>query len=203
MREVSENKSNEVKEKVAEATKIIGKATEKYGEITKIARDVVGSEISDILKNMVPGPKIDIKIKCRNEDLAGTKDEGTGSRFEARVVIGPGGIKIEIVIPNFKSILDAKLPEKLTTASDNLQRGECNNQLNDSVEKNPDLAKKFNSEQLEQIKNGDRPSGYVWHRDAETGKVQLVEINEHNKTGHTGGGAIWGNGSLVNKTYIE
>ena len=41
------------------------------------------------------------------------------------------------------------------------QFAECNNQLKEAVEKDPELAKKFTPEQLEQIRNGDTPDGYT------------------------------------------
>ncbi len=49
--------------------------------------------------------------------------------------------------------------------------------------------------QLEQIENGDTPDGYTWHHDAEAGKMQLVDTETHQKTGHTGGRSIWGGGT--------
>jgi len=32
----------------------------------------------------------------------------------------------------------------------------------------------------------------VWHHHEKTGRLQLVDKNLHDKTGHTGGKAIWG-----------
>lgn len=42
---------------------------------------------------------------------------------------------------------------------------------------------------------GDTPDGYTWHHDAEAGKMQLVDTETHQKTGHTGGRSIWGGGT--------
>jgi hypothetical protein len=86
------------------------------------------------------------------------------------------------------------LPEDSYKASDREQFAECNKQLKEAVEKDPDLAKKFTPELLEQIKNGDTSDGYTWHHSEETGKMQLVDSETHAKTGHTGGRAIWGGG---------
>ncbi len=59
---------------------------------------------------------------------------------------------------------------------------------------NPGLKSKFDDIQLSQINKGKTPEGFVWHHDAETGKMQLVDRNIHEATGHTGGRTIWGGG---------
>ena len=78
---------------------------------------------------------------------------------------------------------------------DAVQFSECNAQLKESINSNPELKKQFTTEQLEDIALGDTPSGFTWHHDAETGKMQLVDTNIHNSTNHTGGRNIWGGGS--------
>ena len=45
------------------------------------------------------------------------------------------------------------------------------------------------------IEDGETPDGYTWHHDAEAGKMQLVDFETHQKTGHTGGRYIWGGGT--------
>ena len=80
-------------------------------------------------------------------------------------------------------------------ASDREQFNECNAQLKNEIATNPDLREKFDDEQLEQIENGDTPDGYTWHHDAEAGKMQLVDTETHQRTGHTGGRSIWGGGT--------
>ena len=89
----------------------------------------------------------------------------------------------------------AQLPEDLYQSTDREQFAECNTQLKEDVKKDPELAKQFSAEQLEQIENGDTPDGYTWHHNEETGKMQLVDSDIHSKTGHTGGKTIWGGGN--------
>ncbi|MEM7174094.1 MAG: HNH endonuclease [Bacteroidota bacterium] len=36
------------------------------------------------------------------------------------------------------------------------------------------------------------PPGYTWHHHQEYGVMELVETEIHQKTGHTGGWALWG-----------
>lgn len=132
-------------------------------------------------------------IPCRNEELAGKKHPITGVPFEKRTVVADG-VKKEAVVPRFDSIYDARLPKDKLTASDAVQFKECNKQLKEAVHSGCEL-RGITSEQLEQIKNGDTPDGYTWHHDADAGKMQLVNTDIHQLTGHTGGRSIWGGGS--------
>ncbi len=134
------------------------------------------------------------KIPCRNEDLAGKEHPTTGVRFERRTEI-VNGKKKEVVSPVFESKFDAKLPKDKLEATDRDQFEECNAQLKDAVENDPELRGKFSEEELEQIENGDTPDGYTWHHDSKPGKMQLVDTEIHAKTGHTGGRVIWGGGN--------
>jgi hypothetical protein len=133
-------------------------------------------------------------LTTRNEDLEGKNHPVTGVPFERKSTINENGDSDDGVFPVFDSTVDVQLPEDLYQASDKEQFGECNKQLKDAIENDPDLEKKFKSEQLEQIKNGDTPDGYTWHHSEEIGKMQLVDSETHAKTGHSGGKAIWGGG---------
>lgn len=97
--------------------------------------------------------------------------------------------------PVFDSQFDARLPEQLYKASDRKQFSECNRQLKMAIDDNPSMVKKFTSEQLDQIKNGQTPDGFTWHHNEEDGKVQLVDSYIHAKTGHVGGRKFWGGGN--------
>ncbi len=123
----------------------------------------------------------------------------SGVWFERRVIELPDGEYIEGVFPRFDSLFDAKIPERLYLQTDRVQFRECNRQLLKEIENNPELKEKFSEEQLEQIRDGvydgTAPDGFVWHHDAEAGKLQLVDFETHSHTGHTGGRSIWGGGS--------
>lgn len=139
--------------------------------------------------------KIFYEIHTRNESLEGDRHPITGVPFERKTVEDSDGNEVTGVFPEFDSDFDAQLPEDLYEASDKEQFAECNKQLKEAVEKDPELAKRFTPEQLEQIKNGDTPDGYTWHHNEEKGKMQLVDSDIHAKTGHTGGKTIWGGGN--------
>lgn len=134
------------------------------------------------------------KIPCRNEDLAGKEHPITGVPFVRRIV-EVGEKLYEVVVPKFKSEFTAQLSEDKWQATDREQFSECNKQLKDGLAKDPELRNKFTDDQLEQIENGDTPDGYTWHHDADVGKMQLVDTETHQKTGHTGGRSIWGGGT--------
>lgn len=134
------------------------------------------------------------KIECSNEHLAGKEHPKTGVTFEKKI-INVDGEKKEVVVPIFKSEYDVKLPDDKLKASDKEQFEICNNDLRKEIETNKELRDKFDEEQLDQIMNGETPDGYTWHHDAEVGKMQLVDTETHQKTGHTGGRKIWGGGT--------
>lgn len=134
-----------------------------------------------------------IYLITRNESLEGSIHPITGVPFERKIVDTP--TKTEGVFPKFESTFDAQIPKDLYEESDKKQFIECNKQLSDGVNLKPSLADRFDTTQLEQIKNGDTPDGYVWHHDAVPGKMQLVDFDIHAQTGHTGGRTVWGGGN--------
>lgn len=134
-----------------------------------------------------------------NEKLENSQHPISGVWFEKRVIELPDGEFIEGVFPRFDSLFDAKIPERLYLQPDRVQFRECNRQLLKEIENNPRLKEMFSEEQLEQIQDGvydgTAPDGFVWHHDAEAGKLQLVDFETHSHTGHTGGRSLWGGGS--------
>lgn len=134
-------------------------------------------------------------IITRNESLKGDVHPITGVPFEEKTVTDLEGNKVAGVFPEFDSQFDAQLPDDMLQASDGEQFGECNKQLKEAVGNDPELAKEFTPDQLEQVKNGDTPDGCTWHHNEEKGKMQLVDSETHARTGHTGGRSIWGGGS--------
>jgi hypothetical protein len=134
-------------------------------------------------------------IITRNESLKGDVHPITGVPFEEKTVIDADGNNVTGVFPEFDSKFDAQLPEDMLQESDSVQFCECNDQLKEAIQNDPELAKEFTPDQLEQIQNGDTPDGCTWHHNEETGKMQIVDSETHARTGHTGGRSIWGGGS--------
>lgn len=138
-------------------------------------------------------------IETRNSGLENDRHPITGVPFERRTVDLPDGDKVEGVFPRFDSMFDAKIPEDMYLKDDVQQFKECSKQLVNAIEHDPDLKNRFSEDQIAQIyegvSTGNPPDGYVWHHDAEAGKIQLVDFETHEKTGHTGGRSLWGGGS--------
>ena len=133
-------------------------------------------------------------IICRNETLEGDAHPITGIPFE-RKEVDVDGEKVEGVFPKFESFCTVNLPDELHQASNKEQFSHANEKLREAVANAPELSSNFTDEQLEQIENGDRPEGYVWHHTENPGELQLVNREIHDVTGHTGGQSVWGGGT--------
>lgn len=165
-------------------------------------KSVETSDEGDVPAKIDPDRRVDVaneriayEIHTRNESLDGDRHPITGVPFERKTVEDADGNEVTGVFPVFDSEFDAQLPDELLQSSDREQFDECNKQLKEAVENDPELAAKFTPEQLEQIMNGETPDGYTWHHNEEKGKMQLVDADTHAQTGHTGGKTIWGGGN--------
>ncbi|MCR5202601.1 MAG: HNH endonuclease [Lachnospiraceae bacterium] len=148
---------------------------------------------SKIINNLSMEADGVLRLNTINEKLAGTTNE-YGVKYVDKV-IEINGVKVRGVFPIFDSKFDCYLKDELIFASDYLQFKECTARLKEAIEKNPELKKQFTEKQLEYIMNGEsKIPGYVWHHNEETGLMQLVKSEEHLKSPHFGGKAIWGGG---------
>ena len=137
-------------------------------------------------------------LRTRNESLENDRHPITGVEFKRKTIDLPNGDRVEGVFPEFDCVFETRIPEDLYLQSDKTQFRECNKQLYEAINNSPELRSLFSNDQYEQIHDGiddgSAPDGYVWHHDAETGKLQLVDSTTHALTGHTGGRAVWGGG---------
>lgn len=133
------------------------------------------------------------KLKTRNYDLSGDIHPQTNVRFEKKT-INLFGLKIEGVFPVFRSYYTTELPKEKLHASDADQFDYCTGELQKAINKDPNLRKVFDKDQIKQINEGYMPTGYTWHHNEKVGKMELVKTDIHLKTAHTGGKAIWGGG---------
>lgn len=171
--------------------------TPKYRELTEDEKQALrnrGMSESNIEKCLVDENGV-IHLRTRNEGFEGKKHPDTGVEYE-RKRIDLGGMVVEGVFPKFESVFSCILDPENIQASDREQFKDCMIKLREAVDNDPELASKFSKRQLEQIHdpNATTVSGYVWHHNEETGKMELVKSDEHGKTGHTGGKTIWGGG---------
>jgi hypothetical protein len=121
--------------------------------------------------------------RIQNGHLAGKTHPVTGVPFDNNG------------FPVFDSAFDAKIDSSLYLEKNTVQFKEANLQLSDAIQNDPSLAKQFNEGQLQDIARGDTPDGYVWHHHQQEGRLQLVEREIHQKTGHIGGQKIWAGGN--------
>ncbi|MCG9776531.1 HNH endonuclease, partial [Vibrio diabolicus] len=133
-----------------------------------------------------------IQLKTINESKEGQIGED-GVEY-VRKTIEVNGIEIEGVFPQFDSAIDVQLSDEMIQGTDTEQAKFGNQELKEKVQNDPEFAKQFNDEQLEQIENGDTPDGCTWHHNEEPGKMQLISTEDHQNNRHTGGKAIWGGG---------
>jgi len=218
-------KDNNAEISIPETTKGSGADTDMLthsGDVTESSVEKADlSEFTDIVRPPIdkwgipetvkfPPPEIVRYLVPRNDGM--TVHPTTDVPFVREEFLDPdtGEIK-EGSFPEFDSIFETNLPEGLYEASDSAQFAECNKQLQDWVEKNPDKAKEiFTEDQLDVIKNNPvevklpdgktivvwkNPPGLTWHHNQKPGLMQLVDSKIHAATGHTGGQAIWGNRS--------
>ena len=135
--------------------------------------------------------------KCIRQPNASKIVEGgmrypdTDVRFTERYLLqSDGKTVIKGLFPKFEHAFELRLdPSQYMSRS---YAKICNQKLAQAIESNPELASKFNARQLEMIKNGDSPDGYVWHHSEEEGVMQLVDAVTHEKAKHVGGSSLWG-----------
>ncbi|MGG1516993.1 HNH endonuclease [Paenibacillus oryzisoli] len=132
------------------------------------------------------------KIKTILEDMEGKRND-VGVLYERSTVELPDRT-IEGVFPVFEPVAEATLPVDQYLSSNVRQFRTCNLEVAAQIERNPELAKKFTPEQLEQLKMGETPDGYTWHHHEQPGKMQLVDTQVHLASKHTGGRSLWGGG---------
>lgn len=137
-----------------------------------------------------------ININTRNESLEGDIHPETGVPYVFKTIELEDGSIVEGVFPEFTSSFDAQIPVDLHEATDSAQFKECNKQLCEYINAQPEEAgKRFSAEQLDDIKNGRTPEGFTWHHSEQPGKIQLVDTEVHAKSAHTGGRVVWGGGN--------
>ena len=190
--DIAKNTENasELAEAISDVTKIgddIADAIDNAKDAAKVG-ETATDVASDVLKGFTP-------IETINQKLLGKTHEVTGIKFVQSEIELSDGRKLIGVFPQFDSLVDIELPKELYKADFNDQKKECLEQLQNKL-KNPfsNLRDKFKEDQIDDIMNGIQPDGFTWHHNEKEGLMQLVKTDVHDKTGHTGGMSIWGNG---------
>ena len=134
------------------------------------------------------------KIPCINSALEGKSHLVTGVPFVGKV-IEVDGIKKKVVVPVFEHKAMVKLADEYLQVSDKRQFRISNKKLYEEILKDDNLIALFSEIDIARLQKGKTPQGYTWHHYEETGQMQLVNSEIHNKTAHTGGKNFWGGGS--------
>ena len=135
-----------------------------------------------------------IRLKCINEEYKGKNHPETGIPYVEKIV-DINGVKIQVVVPEFKSMININLPDELKMASESKQFQYLNQKLNEEIKSNPNFRSQFNDRQSKRIERGLKPEGFTWHHNEECCKMQLVKFDTHSQTRHTGGNSIWSAGT--------
>ncbi len=135
-----------------------------------------------------------VKLNCINEELLG----GNTEIPYVEKIIDVNGIDVKVVVPEFPNpLFQFEIPKDMYLLNDYDLFKYCTEQLAKAIEQNPELAKQFTPQQLEQIQKGlPRITGLTWHHCAECGKMELIPTKVHSQFRHTGGKSIWGGGRL-------
>ena len=153
-----------------------------------------GAELSSVIIRTANAAR----IATINSRYAGKVEPNSGVRY-AEKVINKDGQLLRGVFPEFDSLFNTRLPNNILRARDRDQFRYCMDNLLGEINRNPQLARRFNAEQLEQIRDGFSlyPTGYTWHHNEQAGLMQLVDSVTHDLARHTGGKSIWGGGAAL------
>lgn len=134
-------------------------------------------------------------IETINHGLEAELHAETAVPYMESLVELPNGDVLTGVFPDFNELTVVSLPESLYMDSDYVQFEAANTVLTQQIESFPDLFSHFTPDQIEQIRLGETPDGYVWHHHEVPGRLELVDETIHAQSGHTGGRLIWGGGT--------
>ena len=169
---------------------VYGYSDKEVGQISQqIASELTHSDVDATMKS-----DDTVFLKSRNMKLEGERHPETNVLFE-RTSLELDGTKCETVEPWFDHAGQIKLDQSEYKASRRKQRKISNTTLASDPLQQEQLKNVFSDIQIDDMKNGITPSGYVWHHAATPGVMQLVPSDIHRKTGHTGGYSIWGLGA--------
>lgn len=156
--------------------------------------DEYGSSFNDRIKQTPindgnwDGDRGDSRWKPNDEDvIRDLEDYGNGA----------DGIEYRNGFPDFTpvQVFECKMPNQLYDRNDDYQFTDCNLALLDHLKDHPDCISNFDDTQLAAIARGNNPSGYTWHHDVQTGRMQLVPTSIHDSCKHYGGKNVWGGGT--------
>jgi hypothetical protein len=123
------------------------------------------------------------KESQKNVKLAGMRHPETGIVFNER------GLPIFDDVAIFDTIIPRNISQIKSSEAHMLS---ATDSLSTLIKYGHISSSQFSSHQLEAIFSGKKKiPGYVWHHHENTGRMQLIPIDVHLRTGHTGGMKMW------------
>ena len=164
--------------------------------LKNLGKVVAVSALAVGVLDLVDSPEAEA-MDTRNDHLTGLEHPETGIPFVEKTVELPDGSLVEGSFPVFESSFDVFLDEDVYLASDANHFSIANETLANAIAQNPGIAAEMNLSQadLQHLASGTTPDSYTWHHHEQPGRLQLVDEQTHDSTGHTGGRSLWGGGS--------
>lgn len=135
-----------------------------------------------------------VEIDTQNSHLEGKVHEVTGVPFERSVIDLGNGETGTGVYPVFDYDYAATIPVDQYTESNGVHISISNEQLYNDIMANPQLAEDIGltAEEVDRLGQGETPEGYVWHHHEQPGRMEMMDREIHDTTGHSGGSSLWG-----------
>lgn len=153
----------------------------KNGLMARICYKLFGKvKFSRFVSTMWNKVNYGLEIKKGIPGMVNKKHKVTGVKFDKNG------------FPEFKSIVEIKLPRALYRKSRETHFRYANKKLYEKIKRDKRFARKFTKSEIEAFKRGETPSKFTWHHHEDRGRLQLVYNEIHAKVNHRGGYSIWG-----------
>jgi hypothetical protein len=138
------------------------------------------------------------KINQKNVKLAGTAHPNSGIVYDQKgfpifddIAVYDTKISFDLVKKYDPSKVDLSTQQAKKTVSDAHMRA-ATRDLREKINKGIIDRNQFTQKQLEAIYSGKgQIPEFTWHHHQDTGRMQLIREEIHNKTGHVGGMNLW------------
>jgi len=188
------DKWNLTRDQETEAIKLVEAANDFTDEEAGQIAQQVASELTHSDVNATIESNKTIFLKSKNMKLEGMQHPETDVAFK-KVQFILNGSSCEVVAAQFKNVGQVHLQQEAYLWRRGKQDRCSSLLLWETLSQMDQSQNTLTEEQMQQLAKGKKPTGYTWHHDVIPGTVQLVDTKIHQKTGHTGGYAIWGRGS--------
>lgn len=162
---------------------------------SKYAADIGDwDKTAEYIRNHFEGDEYDegdiIPISTRNQDLEGQEFDDV--KYVRRKVELDDGLTLEGVFPEFGSNHHVELGDEAKEMTLYRQFSGCKEDFQEHMYDSPEKLEGITFGDMEKLDYDTTPERYTWHHNPEVGEYDLVKRETHQKYGHTGGNALWG-----------